>query len=278
MSTFNLQSLEKLLHDFYNLTNIKTCLYDSDGNELCYYPTKLSSFCGILRKDEKTDSKCRECDKNAFAICRKTRSQYVYSCHAGLVECVSPIICDNQIIGFIMLGQIKNSSKSDSLNLNESLDDNTKKELYSAYKNLPSISNEKLRSAFHILDACASYELLKTIMHVHKNAIDSQIDKYIHDNLSKPISVSNLCTEFHLSRHEIYNICNEYFSNTPAEYIKKCRLTHACKLLSTTNLPINKIAIKCGIPDYNYFSKVFKSNYGTSPTKYKKSKDTKKTQ
>lgn len=270
MSNFNLQSLEKLLRDFYNLTNIKTCLYDSEGNELCYYPTKLNSFCRILRKDEEIDKKCRECDKNAFAVCKKTRSQYVYTCHAGLQECVSPIICDNQIIGFIMIGQIKSNSEDNFLNSSKNIDTKLKESLYSAYKNLPSISNEKLLSAFHILDACASYELLKTLMHIHKKPIDSQIDKYIHDNLSRQISVSGLCSEFHLSRHEIYNICDEYFSNTPAEYIKKCRLTHACKLLSTTNLPINKIAIECGIPDYNYFSKVFKANYGISPTKYKK--------
>lgn len=272
MSSFNLQSLEKLLQDFYNLTNIKTCLYDSEGNELCYYPTKLNSFCGILRKDENIDRQCRECDKNAFAICKKTRSQYVYTCHAGLQECVSPIICDNQIIGFIMIGQIKNNSEDNFISFNKNIDAELEESLCAAYKNLPSISEEKLLSAFHILDACASYELLKTLMHVYKNSIDSQIDKYIHDNLSKPISVSNLCAEFHLSRHEIYNICNEYFSSAPAEYIKKCRLTYACKLLSTTDLPINKIAIKCGIPDYNYFSKVFKANYGMSPTNYKRAK------
>lgn len=270
MLTFNLQSLEKLLHDFYNLTNIKTCLYDSEGNELCYYPARLNSFCEILRKNENIDKQCRECDKNAFAICKKTRSQYVYTCHSGLTECVSPIICDNQIIGFIMIGQIKNDTNNELPKITNELNHESTKKLNKAYENLPSISNEKLQSAFHILDACASYELLKTLMHMHKNSIDSQIDKYIHDNLSKPISVSTLCHEFHLSRHEIYNICNEYFSSTPAEYIKKCRLTNACKLLSTTDLPIGKIAIKCGIPDYNYFSKVFKSNYGTSPTEFKR--------
>ena len=273
MPNFDLQSLEKLLYDFYNLTNIKTCLYDSEGNELCYYPTKLSSFCEILRQDKKIDERCKDCDTHAFANCRKTRSQYAYTCHAGLQECVSPIICDNQIIGFIMIGQIRNNRESAFLNFQEGLPDALKGKLHTAYDNLPSISNEKLLSAFHILDACAGYELLKTLLQAYQNSIEEQIDRYIHENLSKPLSVSHLCSEFHLSRHEIYNICNEYFYCAPAEYIKKCRLAYACKLLTTTNLPINKIAILCGIPDYNYFSKVFKSNYGVSPSKYKRSQN-----
>ena len=274
MSKFNLQSLEKLLYDFYNLTGIKTCLYDADGNELCYYPTKHNAFCKILREDKAIDQRCKDCDKLAFAQCRKTRSQYVYTCHAGLQECVSPILADNRIIGFIMLGQIKSNNKDDFEKFQSDLPELLRMKLHPAYNNLPSISNDKLLSAFRILDACANYELLKSLELIYKNSIDAQIDKYIHENLSIPLSVSYLCLEFHLSRHELYHICDEYFCCTPAEYIKKCRLNYACKLLTTTELPINDIAIRCGIPDYNYFSKVFKSTYRTSPTAYRRNRHT----
>ena len=270
MPKFNLQSLEKLLYDFYNLTGIKTCLYDADGNELCNYPTSHNAFCKILREDKEIDRRCKDCDKTAFAQCRKARSQYVYTCHAGLQECVSPIIADNRILGFIMIGQIKSHNQDDFEKFQNELPDTLKNKLRPIYNNLPDISNDKLLSAFRILDACANYELLKTLEELYKNSIDAQIDKYIRANLALPLSVSALCSEFRLSRHEIYHICNEYFCCTPAEYIKKCRLDHACKLLTDTSLPINEIATRCGIPDYNYFSKVFKSVYRSSPTSYRK--------
>lgn len=270
MSKFDIQSLEKLLYDFYNLTNIKTCLFDSEGNELCYYPTKHNAFCKIVREDEVIDRRCQDCDKLAFAQCRKTRSQYVYTCHAGLQECVSPIIADDRILGFIIIGQIKSNNQNDFERFQNDLPENLKMKLRLAYDGLPSISNDKLLSAFRILDACANYELLRTLAHIYKDSIDAQIDRYIHDNLSLPLSVSSLCSEFHLSRYEMYNICNEHFRCTPAEYIKKCRLTYACKLLTDTTLQINEIAIQCGISDYNYFSKIFKSAYQISPTAYRK--------
>lgn len=270
MKGFDLQSLQQLLCDFYNLTNIKVCLYDFEENELCFYPKKLSSFCEILRTDEKYDKLCKSCDSRAFAMCRKTRSQYIYTCHAGLRECVSPIICDDRILGFIMLGQIKSATKSDFTQFEKKLPAHLKEQLYATYDSLPTISNEKLLSAFHILDACTGYEALKILLQNHNNSIESKIDKYIHEHLSKQLSVAILCSEFHLSRHEIYNICNKYFHCGPAEYIKKCRLSYACKLLTTTDLFINEIAMRCGFFDYNYFSKVFKSKHGISPTEYKK--------
>ena len=79
MSDLDIKSLEKLLEDFYNLTEIKACIYDLEGNELCYYPSKFSGFCEILRRDEAMEAKCKDCDKLAFDICRKTHSQYSYT-------------------------------------------------------------------------------------------------------------------------------------------------------------------------------------------------------
>lgn len=273
MPKFDLRSLEELLRDFYNLTGLKTCLYDTEGNELCFYPSRLSEFCHILRQDASMDEACRDCDKRAFANCRKTRSQYAYTCHAGLQECVSPIVCDNRTVGFIMIGQIKGDG--DAPTLSPLLPSWLKDKLCRVYAQLPHVSAEKRHSAFRILDACAGYELLKTLAEVDSLSIDAQIDKYIHDNLAGQVSVAQLCSELHLSRYEIYRICDEYFYCTPGEYIKKCRLSYACRLLCETALSINRIAVKCGIGDYNYFSKTFKSAYGMSPTAYRKAASSK---
>ncbi len=274
MSNFKPESLETLLQDFYNLTDIKACLCDLKGNELCFYPNKLSRFCEILRTDPEMDQKCKSCDAIAFAHCKKTQSQHIYTCHAGLQECISPILCDNQVIGFIMIGQIKKSNRTDFADVSKNLPKALMSKLKSSYDSLPIISTEKLLSAFRILDACAGYELLKTLIQLDQHPIDTQIAQYVHNHMTSHLSVTHLCSEFRLSRSEIYHIFKEYYSCTPAEYVKKARLTYACKLLKATELPVNEIAVQCGIPDYNYFSKIFKFRYGISPTGYRKSQNT----
>ena len=58
MAHFDLHSLEKLLYDFYNLTGVKTCLYDAEGNEL-HLEDILGTEANIVTKglEEENDKK-----------------------------------------------------------------------------------------------------------------------------------------------------------------------------------------------------------------------------
>lgn len=263
--------MQKLLKDFNNLTNIKVCIYDNHENELCYYPEKFSPFCAILREDGEMDEKCKNCDRNAFAESKRTHKQYFYTCHAGLLECVSPILFNDKIIGYILVGQIKAPSNPKFSDVANKLPSYLLERLEDAYENLPVIEMDKINSALHIVNACTGYEYLKALVNSYENKIDVLIDGYINEHVADDLSVQILCSRFKLSHSELYSIFKEFFRSTPAEYIKLRRLNKACELLKNTNLPVNKIAEKCGIPDYNYFSKIFKGKFGISPREMRKS-------
>ncbi len=47
------------------------------------------------------------------------------------------------------------------------------------------------------------------------------------------------------------------------EYVNRKRVEHAIFLLNSTNLQIQEIAAACGIPDVNYFTKIFKNRLET---------------
>ena len=53
------------------------------------------------------------------------------------------------------------------------------------------------------------------------------------------------------------------------EYITGKRLRQACYLLRTTNLPVTAIASQCGFENANYFTVVFRTEYGIPPSKYR---------
>ena len=54
------------------------------------------------------------------------------------------------------------------------------------------------------------------------------------------------------------------------EYISLSRINEAKRLLGSTDIPVNQIAVMVGINDYNYFSKFFRIRVGMSPLKYRK--------
>ena len=43
MESYDLKKMQELLHDFYYLTKIKICIYDSAENELCFYPENATA-------------------------------------------------------------------------------------------------------------------------------------------------------------------------------------------------------------------------------------------
>lgn len=55
-----------------------------------------------------------------------------------------------------------------------------------------------------------------------------------------------------------------------SEYLMDYRISYSRRLLEQTSLPISSVAEECGIPDNNYFARVFKNNVGMTPTQYRK--------
>ena len=169
-----------------------------------------------------------------------------------------------------MIGQIKSPLHSDFNSIKDNFPIQMYDKLKETFDALPAINVGKIKSAMRILDACASYEYLKGLIESNEKKIDILLDEYINDHLAKDLSVEILCSHFHLSHSEIYSIFNKYFNTTPVEYIKIRRLKHACYLLKNSDFLINEIAKKCGIPDYNYFSKVFKKTFNITPKEFRK--------
>ena len=259
MQQYDFIRIQSLLKDFYNLTNIKICLYDNSGKELCFFPEKFTPFCAEIRKDKEMEKLCLECDKKAMLECKKTRKACTHVCHAGLIECFSPILHGDTIIGYIVLGQIRVDKTKP--NFSESLN--------ALYENLPIIAKDKIDSAINVLNACTSYEYLKKI-DLYQKPIEDKILEFINENIKNDLSVQTLCDKFRLTRVEIYEIFKNSFNSTVADFVKKCRLEKASELLKETSYSVNLIADKIGVPDYNYFSKIFKVAYGISPREFRK--------
>lgn len=256
--------LINLMKDFYNLTQIKICIYDLEGNEICYYPEKFSSFCGKYREDEEANALCKECDEKAIEECKRVLKPITYTCHIGLTECIAPIIIDEVLSGFIMIGQIKRENAFDERV--KSLPEN----LIKLFEELPTISNKKISSSLNIVAALTTIEYLKKYVGEIQSTLKIKLLSYIDEHLSENLSVDILCEKLNVTKREIYSLCSQHFNKTPAELVKERRLHKATLLLKNTSFSITKIAYDCGIGDYNYFSKLFKKTYKISPREYRR--------
>lgn len=108
-----------------------------------------------------------------------------------------------------------------------------------------------------------------------KNAASSHMiinncAKYISENYNSDITLSSISRIAAMSQSYFSRQFKKNMGFGFSEYLKITRLTHADKLLKTTNLPITTIATNCGFNDSNYFAAVFKEANGVTPYKYRK--------
>ena len=95
--------------------------------------------------------------------------------------------------------------------------------------------------------------------------------QYIKENYNNcDVSVEMLCSELHVSPTYFSTIFKRETEKNFVNYLTSVRLEEAVKLLNTTDDKTYVIAEKVGYPEANYFSYVFKKQYGVSPSKYRK--------
>lgn len=56
---------------------------------------------------------------------------------------------------------------------------------------------------------------------------------------------------------------------TLTDYVNRKRVEHAAFLLSSTDLSVSAIGLRCGIQDDNYFTKIFKKYFDKTPKQYR---------
>ena len=120
---------------------------------------------------------------------------------------------------------------------------------------------------FQLLSECALSEQKNIKL---QNSQSDQICLFLQEHICDPFHAAILEHHFHLS----YKYMATKFKNekqlTIQQYHTNLRINMARKLLRSTKLSINEISSKLGYSDVLYFSRVFHSHAGFSPTAYRK--------
>ncbi|SHH52217.1 PocR ligand-binding domain-containing protein [Clostridium grantii] len=270
---FNEKNTIKLLEDYYSLVGVGIGLYDQNYQPLYLVPEKGKSFCQLIRENPEVMKACRKCDMDAFKIAEKTKDIYIYKCHMGLYEAVAPVLDEEVVVGFIMIGQVLSDV---SINTQwERVENKCKNydlvgESYKDYfYTLERMSIKKIEAVTNIMLACAAYIWFKKIVHVQRGSLFFRIDTFIKENLENELTQEVICKKINIGRTTLYNCLKRNVSMSLTNYIMKLRLEKARELLERTDLKVRDVALKVGIADYNYFSRVFKKRYEITPREFR---------
>lgn len=93
---------------------------------------------------------------------------------------------------------------------------------------------------------------------------------YIEQNKTMEITLSDLAKVSLFSPWYSYRLFRDYLGLTPAEYIRKYRLTQAAKQLRDGAVRIIDAALDAGFSNADTFTRAFYREFGMSPSDYRK--------
>lgn len=94
--------------------------------------------------------------------------------------------------------------------------------------------------------------------------------KYIQYNYANDIGVSDISRYVGISRSQLYRAFLQDFGVSPHNYLQTYRINEACSLLQDPAYSVAEVAGSVGFNDPLYFSRVFKSIKGCTPSAYQK--------
>lgn len=113
-------------------------------------------------------------------------------------------------------------------------------------------------------------------MHNHIKTADnpfgvaSEMKDFLNTQITSKFRIDLLCKHISKSESQTIRIFKNAYGITPYTYILDKKISLAKKLLADTNLSVKQIADKLCFADEYYFSNLFKSKAGVTPSSYRK--------
>lgn len=272
-AVFDKVGLQTLLQDFYQLTGLRTVVFDEWGIDVLSYPPELPAYCRLIRATPAGEQGCRLCDQKACRQARREGGTLIYPCHAGLIEAITPIQVEDVIVGYLLLGHIVQGADEEAewrcartscepYGISE-------KQLYDAYSQLPRTPYKILRAACDLLSLSAQALCRTHMAHLISGSPQEKLNRYLTEHLAEKMSSTQICDALGIGRTTLYELSKETYGCGINEYLRRLRIQRAISLLTTTKMTNSEICRQIGITDYNYFFRVFRSQTGLTPKEYR---------
>lgn len=104
-------------------------------------------------------------------------------------------------------------------------------------------------------------------MSEHTKAVQ-RMQKYIEASIDSPITLSGLAEVSHFSPWYSARLFKQYTGLSPADYVRRLRLSHAALMLRDSDKRITDAAFELGFGSVDGFQRAFYREFGCNPKEY----------
>ncbi|GCF95225.1 transcriptional regulator [Enterococcus florum] len=283
--------LNNIMEDFACATDLGAVIVDIRGRESSSL-FNFSPFCRAMRMYPEFHKLCQKCDMYGGLEASKTGRPCIYRCHAGLTDVSFPVIVNDQLHGFLLMGQTEvDPVYGDEFPMIQEIQSNWQAyhDLRQARKSITTLSPQRMRSAARLLEKICnhhsdeSHPRDRIVFKVTPKQLDSpnpaqqtnkdeiyKATQYIQKNITKPLTLEEVANHVYLSQYYFSKLFKKELGINFITYLNQQRIERAKALLKESRLSIETISHNVGFSQASYFCKTFKQFTNTTPAKYRK--------
>ncbi len=255
------KKLQSLLENLATLSGMGVSFWHPE-QDICLAMTSNvpSAYCAKLQSSPKMKAECGQCERAALSIARKDLKTRYFTCHAGLKECISPIVYNNEVLGFVMIGQVlftEDSGTNIDL-VRDWIEENgfNFSEIRSLYLMLPRIAREKQQALLKMIGALASLVHIEGIVRRIDLPLTARIEKYIDEHLTEPITLADIAQALNVSRSTICHTLRAEKNSTLVKLVNRKRVEVVQQAINSGKT-VAAAAELAGFSSVSYCSRVF---------------------
>ena len=258
---FDEEQLRRLIANLKILTGVPANILDPEGRAINDLP--------------EGHERCIACDQCKIRHYTAERGFQFYRCHVGICEAVMPLYDRKNPLAYLAVGcYLDDSPMEEQWEHTRSLLDwwpGGPDSLKEAFFQFRQYSQQEIQAYAETLEALSAYIQLKGMILATEQTDAQKLALYLDEHYMEKLSLASISRHLHIGRTKLCAIAKELSGGETLSYlIARRRIDAAKRLLLQSNMPISAVAESVGISDYNYFSKVFRSMTGTTPSTFRK--------
>jgi AraC-like DNA-binding protein len=235
-------------------------------------------FCALMAQKSRACAACLQVQQRLSESAG--HEPQTVTCPAGLCDIAIPVRMGEQLIGFLITGQVfcKKPTQAQFNRTAKLLADwgvqTNADELREAYFDTRVLSSRQHESVVKLLSIFAEHLSMVSnqIVMQEQNAeppIITRAKQFIAEHQTEEISLEQVAKSVHTSKFYFCKMFKKATGINFTDYLSRVRTERAKNLLLNQNLRISEIAYEVGFQSLTHFNRVFKRILGQSPTDYR---------
>ena len=271
---FDEEQLRRLIANLKILTGVPANILDPEGRDINLFRGH-PPFCRAINDLPEGHERCIACDQCKIRHYTAERGFQFYRCHVGICEAVMPLYDRKNPLAYLIFGCfLDDTPMEEQWEHTRALLDwwpGGPDSLKEAFFQFRQYSQQEVQAYAETLEALSAYIQLKGMILATEQTDAQKLALYLDEHYMEKLSLASISRHLHIGRTKLCAIAKELSGGETLSYlIARRRIDAAKRLLLQSNMPISAVAESVGISDYNYFSKVFRSMTGTTPSTFRK--------